>query len=168
MMRFHGNAGRRPPRLALGITTTAALAMTLAACSSSAGTAGQGQASQPAPANSNAAAPATSAPQSAAAAAVSGLSGKWSGQYSGAFQGTFILRWHQSGPRLNGRITLSSPSRGTLAIHGRVAGGAIRFGTVGSESITYSGTVSGSSMSGTYQVHTPNGAVGGPWRASKS
>jgi hypothetical protein len=49
-----------------------------------------------------------------------------------------------------------------------VAGGAIRFGTVGSESITYSGTVAGSSMSGTYQVHTPNGAVGGPWRASKS
>ena len=120
----------------------------------------------PASANSSAAAPATSAPQSAAAASASSLSGKWSGQYSGAYQGTFILRWHQSGSRLNGTITLSS--RGTLAIHGRVAGGAIRFGTVGSQSITYSGTVSGSSMSGTYQVHTPNGAVGGPWSASKS
>jgi hypothetical protein len=167
-MRLHGNAGRRPRQLALGITTTAALAMTLAACSSSASTAGQGQASQPAPANSSAAAPATSAPQSATAASASGLSGKWSGQYSGAFQGTFILRWHQSGSRLSGRITLSSPSHGTLGIHGNVAGGAIRFGTVGSENITYSGTVSGSSMSGTYQVHTPNGAVGGPWRASKS
>jgi hypothetical protein len=49
-----------------------------------------------------------------------------------------------------------------------VQGGAIRFGTVGSVGITYSGSVSGHSMSGTYQVHTANGPVGGPWSASKS
>jgi len=34
--------------------------------------------------------------------------------------------------------------------------------------ITYSGTVSGSSMSGNYQVHAQGGAAGGPWSAAKS
>jgi hypothetical protein len=166
-MRIHGSAGG-PRRLVPGMVTMAALAMTLAACSSSSSTV-QGPASQPAGANS-AAAPAASAPQSAAAASAAGLSGRWSGQYSGAYQGTFVLRWHQSGSRLSGRITLSAPSRGTLAIHGKVVGGAIRFGTVGSEAITYSGSVSGSSMSGTWKIQGPGGAAagGGPWSASRS
>jgi hypothetical protein len=47
-----------------------------------------------------------------------------------------------------------------------VNGDAISFGTVGSgTAITYSGTVSGNSMSGTYKV---NGQGGGPWSATKS
>lgn len=167
-MRIHGSAGGRPQRLVPGMVTTAALAMTLAACSSPSSTA-QGPASEPASAN-QAAAPAASAPQSAAPASATGLSGKWSGRYSGAYQGTFVLRWHQSGSRLSGRITLSAPSRGTLPIHGKVTGGAIRFGTVGSEAITYSGSVSGSSMSGTWKIQAPDGSAagGGPWSASRS
>jgi hypothetical protein len=76
----------------------------------------------------------------------------------------FVPRWHQRGPRLTGHIHISSPSS-TLPIHGRVAGGSIRFGTVGSYQITYSGTVSGGSMSGSYQV---GGAQGGNWSASKA
>jgi hypothetical protein len=45
--------------------------------------------------------------------------------------------------------------------------GAIRFGTVGSPTdVTDTGTVSGDSMSGTYQFHTVNGTCGGPWSAS--
>jgi hypothetical protein len=44
--------------------------------------------------------------------------------------------------------------------------GSIRFGTVGSYRISYSGTVSGSSMSGTDQV---NGVgQGGSWSAAKA
>jgi hypothetical protein len=39
---------------------------------------------------------------------------------------------------------------------------------VGSTAITYSGTVSGNSMSGTYKVKTASGSVGGPWSATKS
>lgn len=164
-MQLHGNAGRRPRRLVIGMTATAALAMTLAACSSPSGTA-QVTATQSAKAKS-AAAPATSAPAQAAAA--SGLSGKWRGQYSGAYQGHFVLRWHQSGSRLIGTITLSTPARGTVPIHGTVQGSTIKFGTVGSEAITYSGSASGSSMSGTWQIKGPNGpAGGGPWSASKS
>jgi hypothetical protein len=165
-MQLHGNAGRRPRRLMIGMTATAALAMTLAACSSSGASTAQVTATQPARANS-AATSAASAP--AQAAADTGLSGKWRGQYSGAYQGHFVLRWHQSGFRLIGTITLSAPSRGTVPIHGTVQGSTIKFGTVGSEDITYSGSASGNSMSGTWQIKGPSGpAGGGPWSASKS
>jgi hypothetical protein len=163
-MQLHCSVGSRPRQLVLAMTATAALAMTLAACSSSGSTGPQVTATQSAKA---AAAPATSAP--AQGAANSGLSGKWRGQYSGAYQGHFVLRWHQSGSRLNGTITLSTPARGTVPIHGTVQGSTIKFGTVGSEAITYSGSVSGSSMSGTWQIKGPGGAAGGgPWNASRS
>jgi hypothetical protein len=164
-MQLHGNAGSRP-RLVIGMTATAVMAMTLAACSGSGSNTPQVIATQPAKANSPAAAASTAPAQ---AAADTGLSGKWRGQYSGAYQGHFVLRWHQSGSRLSGTITLSAPSRGTVPIHGTVRGGAIKFGTVGSEDITYSGSASGDSMSGTWQIKGPSGpAGGGPWSASKS
>ena len=76
-----------------------------------------------------------------------GLSGRWSGRYSGAFNGTFVLDWTQSGSRLDGKIKLSNPRR-TLGIGGSVSGSTIRFGAVGF--VTYSGSVNGDSMSGTY------------------
>jgi hypothetical protein len=148
------------------MTATAALAMTLAACSSSGGSTAQVTATQAAKANS-AAAPAASA--AAQSADNGGLSGKWRGQYSGAFQGHFVLRWHQSGARLSGTITLSAPSRGTVPIHGTVQGSTIKFGTVGSHAITYTGSASGNSMSGTWQIKGTSGAAGGgPWSASRS
>ncbi|HEV8462737.1 MAG TPA: hypothetical protein VGQ38_18765 [Gaiellaceae bacterium] len=96
-------------------------------------------------------------------AASTSLSGAWSGKYSGAYKGTFTLHWTQSGSHLNGTIRLSA-SRGIFGLKGTVHGGAIRFGTVGGPAITYSGSASGSSMSGRYQ--TPNG--GGPWSAHKT
>jgi hypothetical protein len=96
------------------------------------------------------------------------LTGTWSGQYSGAYQGTFTLTWTQSGSKLSGSIDLASLG-GTLPINGIADGTKIRFGTVGSTDITYSGSVSGDSMSGTYKVHRPGGASsGGPWSATKS
>jgi len=165
-MGLHGTAGGRPRRLVIGMTATAALAMTLAAFSGPGGSTAQVTSTQSAKATSGAA-PAASAP--AQSAADSGLSGKWRGQYSGAYQGHFVLRWHQSGPRLTGTITLSAPSRGTVPIHGTVQGSTIKFGTVGSEAITYSGSASGNSMSGTWQIKGQSGAAGGgPWSASKS
>lgn len=90
------------------------------------------------------------------------LSGKWTGTYTGAYSGTFTLNWTQSSSKLSGTINLSTG--GTMPVHGTVAGSAIKFGTVGSTAITYTGTVSGSSMSGTYS--TPGG--GGPWSAHRS
>lgn len=162
-MGQHSNASGRGAAL----LAAAVIAMTtsLAACSSSGGGAAGGSgvpASQPAAASSAGGAPASSAP-----AASAGLSGKWKGSYGGAFQGTFTLRWRQSGSRLSGTIRLSQPAQ-VLAIHGSVQGGRIRFGTVGSTAITYSGSVSGDSMSGTYQVSTGSSSAGGAWSASKS
>lgn len=91
------------------------------------------------------------------------LSGTWSGKYGGAYHGTFILHWTQSASRLSGTIKLSSQSS-KLNVNGSVHGSTIRFGTVGSAAITYSGSVSGKSMSGHYQ--TPGG--GGSWSAHKT
>lgn len=96
------------------------------------------------------------------------LPGKWSGSYSGAFSGTFVLTWQQSGQALSGTITISGFKDVPTSIHGTVQGAAIRFGTVGSESITYSGSVSGNSMSGSWQIQAGGRSLGvGSWKASK-
>lgn len=145
-----------------GIAISAGLALALAACSSS--TKGPTRTTgTKAPAASSAPAGSTTP---ATPADTGGLSGTWSGQYGGAYQGTFILDWQQSGTSLSGTIKLSSPAQ-TLSINGIVEGGAIRFGTVGSTAITYTGSVSGNSMSGTYKVQTGTGSVGGSWSAAK-
>ena len=91
------------------------------------------------------------------------LTGTWSGTYSGAYHGTFTLHWTQTNSRLTGTIKLSSAGRTNIT--GTVRGGKISFGTVGNASaITYSGSVSGKSMSGTYKT----GRVGGSWNAHKT
>jgi hypothetical protein len=97
------------------------------------------------------------------------LSGKWSGTYSGSFSGTFKLSWQQSGHNLGGTIMISGFNNVPTSINGTVQGTAIRFGTVGSEAITYSGSVSGKSMSGTWKIQTAGRSMGGgSWNASKS
>ena len=91
------------------------------------------------------------------------LTGTWSGTYRGAYRGTFTLHWTQSKSRLTGTIKLSS-NVGRTNITGTVRGNTIRFGTVGNtNAITYSGSVSGTSMSGTYKA----GGAGGSWSAHK-
>jgi hypothetical protein len=110
--------------------------------------------------------PTASASASKARVARDSLSGTWSGTYGGAYHGTFTLRWKQSRSRLSGTIKLSNSNStpGITGIKGTVHGTAISFGTVGSAAITYSGSVSGKSMSGSYQ--TPGG--GGSWSAHKT
>ena len=91
------------------------------------------------------------------------LTGTWSGTYRGAYHGTFTLHWTQSKSRLTGTIKLSSVGRTNIT--GSVRGSTIRFGTVGNaNAITYSGSVSGRSMSGTYKT----GGAGGSWSAHKT
>jgi hypothetical protein len=107
--------------------------------------------------------PSTSSP-STTAAATGGLSGTWSGQYSGASQGTFTLTWQQSGSDLTGTIIISDFGAAPININGTVTGSTIRFGTVGSQAITYSGSVSANSMSGTYTAPTGTGN----WNATKA
>ncbi len=145
---------------AAALAAIAALGLAAAGCggsSTTTTTTSTAAASAPAPATST-----TTTTTAAAPASESGLSGRWNGQYGGAYNGTFVLNWQQSGSSLSGKITISSPES-TLDVNGTLHGSSITFGTVGSLAITYTGTVSGSSMSGTY--HTPGG--GGSWSASK-
>jgi hypothetical protein len=133
---------------------TAGLVVALTACSSS--TKSSKSTSTGVQTNAPTTAPTT-------AAATGGLSGTWSGQYTGADQGTFTLTWQQSGSNLTGTIKLSAPSV-TDDISGTVQGDTISFGTLGGEATTYSGSVSGNTMSGTYKA--PNGS--GTWSASRT
>jgi hypothetical protein len=103
-----------------------------------------------------------SAATALAAVPHSKLAGTWSGHYSGAYSGTFTLRWTQSGSKLSGSITLSNP-KGKYGITGAVRGSAITFGVVGAGA-TYTGSVSGKSMSGRYKSSTGGGA----WSAHKT
>jgi hypothetical protein len=89
------------------------------------------------------------------------LAGKWKGHYSGAFSGHFTLHWKQTGTKLSGSITLSSP-KGKYGISGSVHHTKIKFGAVG-VGATYKGTWKGSKMSGTW--NSPQG--GGSWSAQK-
>jgi hypothetical protein len=104
-----------------------------------------------------------SPPAATPPAAASGLSGTWSGEYNGASQGTFTLTWQQSGSDLAGTINISEIGS-PVDIKGTVDGNKISFGTVGGAGVTYSGTVSGKTMSGTYQSSTGNGN----WTATKT
>lgn len=95
------------------------------------------------------------------ATAQSKLGGKWKGQYSGAVSGHFTLHWKQTGTKLSGSITLSSP-KGNYGISGSVHHSKIKFGAVG-VGATYKGTWKGSKMSGSW--NSPEG--GGSWSAHK-
>ena len=90
------------------------------------------------------------------------LAGIWSGRYSGAVSGTFTLRWTQSGSTLRGSIKLSNPP-GRYPISGTLRGSTISFGAVG-VGATYTGTVSGKSMSGRWK----SANRGGTWSARKT
>jgi hypothetical protein len=79
------------------------------------------------------------------------------------------LTWQQSGKNLSGTIMVSGFNNVPTTIHGTIQGASIRFGTVGSKSITYSGSVSSNSMSGTWQIQAGGRSMGsGSWKASKS
>lgn len=159
----------RASRIAL-IALSSSGALLIAACSSSGAvgtnpTASSGPPGRPPAGTQASTATSTPTPGAASSASTAGkLAGSWKGRYSGAYSGTFTLTWQQSGAKLAGRIHISNPDA-TLAINGTVHGEAISFGTVGSLAVTYSGSVHGNSMSGSYQV---GGATGGPWNADKA
>jgi hypothetical protein len=98
------------------------------------------------------------------AAKKANLSGKWKGQYSGAYSGKFTIHWTQTGRKLKGTLTLSNPkSKNTIS--GSVRGKKIKFGTVdSSNAITYHGSWSKGTMSGSYDA----GGRSGSWSAHKA
>ena len=89
------------------------------------------------------------------------VAGTWKGKYSGAVSGTFTLTWSQVGSKLTGSISLSSP-KGKYGISGSLTRKGIKFGAV-AVGATYTGSVSGTAMSGNW--NSPQG--GGTWSAQK-
>lgn len=130
--------------------------------STSGATAGPSTSSTPPPPSTEGA---TSGAGTSGTPAAGSLSGNWTGSYHGAFDGTFTLHWTQTGPALVGNINLSTA--GTVPLRGTVTNGQINFGTVGSTVITYTGSVSGDSMSGSYQIAGGTGGTGS-WSAHRS
>jgi hypothetical protein len=141
-----------------------AVALTAAGCGGSGGGGSSAPGtSTPAAVSSATTTASTATTEQATTTSDSGLSGKWKGTYGGAYSGTFTLHWTESGPKLAGQINLPSAG-GTSDLNGTVDGSSIKFGTVGGPQITYKGSVSGDSMSGTYS--TPGG--GGNWSAHRA
>jgi hypothetical protein len=108
----------------------------------------------------------TAAPQGAK------LSGTWSGTWKDTSpdtaEGTFKLTWQQSGPTLNGTITIAgTPCLSGGHIAGALNGSTISFGVVkGAVEVAYTGSVSGTTMSGTYT--TSCGNAQGNWEARRT
>ncbi len=101
-----------------------------------------------------------------------GLSGTWSGTWKNTTpdkaQGTFKLTWQQSGSVLTGTITIAgTPCLTGGHITGALNGSTISFGVVkGAVEVAYTGSVSGTTMSGTYA--TSCGSAVGNWQAKKT
>lgn len=111
-------------------------------------------------------APAASPPSAGASHAAGTWNGTWkSDKYS--INGTFQVTLNIAGESLAGDITVDGSqciTRGTVT--GSVDGSTISFGAVqASNSVAYTGTISGASMVGTYT--TPCGNDSGTWSASR-
>ena len=154
---------------ATATVSIAAASSAAAAAASTAAAAAPASTAAAAPARTAAAAPARTASHASSSppAAASGLSGTWNGQYGGASSGNFTLHCAQSGSALSGTVYLETDGI-ALPVHGTVAGDSIQFGSVGSTGISYQGTISGNSMSGTYQLTARGTTFTGPWSATKS
>jgi hypothetical protein len=74
-----------------------------------------------------------------------------------------LSRWNGWKMRSTSAGLMTGPALATL--NGTVSRNKITFGTVGSFAVTYSGTFSGNSMSGTYNV---TGSPAGNWSATKA
>jgi len=164
--RNRGACHRSPSRLRASILLTGAIpvvALLATGCSSgSASSVTTAKVSSAAVVASTAAS--TPASTTTAPATAGDLTGTWNGTYNGSYSGTFTVKWTQNGSNVDGTIAL--PSVGTTEqLNGTVSGDKITFGTVGSFAVTYSGTFSGSSMSGSYNV---TGSPAGNWSATKA
>jgi len=98
----------------------------------------------------------TSTPTAPQASPSLNLSGTWAGLCTGPFNGFCSLTWTRTAHALDGTFMLSSPPD-NLHISGNLTGSTISFGAGGVA--TFTGTVSGSTMSGSY-TDIANGKTG--------
>ena len=106
--------------------------------------------------------------------ASSAIDGLWNGTYSstsspgsdGTFEVTYVT---SASGQLSGSIQIhKTPCVSTGTVNGRLHSNAITFGAVkGAQTITFTGTISGQTMSGTYDA--PDCGRGkGTWRATRA
>jgi len=83
--------------------------------------------------------------------------------------GTFVLTWTQNGSALTGGIVVKgTPCLSIATVNGTVSGSTISFGAVsGTNTVVYDGTISGSTMKGSYTAPTACEDAKGTWAATK-
>lgn len=105
--------------------------------------------------------------------ALGDLSGTWSGNWADTSPdtaaGTFKVIWTQQGSTVSGTITISgTPCLSGGTVSGTISGSKITFGAVqGQRKVDYTGSVSGTSMHGTYSAPKCGNAVGN-WNATQN
>jgi hypothetical protein len=115
-----------------------------------------------------------SVPPASSASASAGLGGSWTGTWQDVtpdqVAGTFTLTWTQSGNTLTGSIAVKgTPCLAAASVSGSVSGSTITFGAVsGAHTVVYDGTVSGTTMKGTYTAPAACVDAKGNWTATKN
>jgi len=155
----------------LFIAVLALLPFSLAACGGDDGDDGGGGGGASAPSS----APPEESSGAASQDAATTVDGSWTGTYeSEAFPGNnggFEFQLKQSGTKFSGPFTLNTAGAciSSAEISGTVTGSEIDFGAVeGGQKITYTGTVKGDEMSGTYSAPAACDNDEGTWKATRS
>jgi hypothetical protein len=91
------------------------------------------------------------------------LSGDWGGQSTGPFNGSLSLTLTQTANALHGTIMVETSTE-NLQISGDVSGTTVDFGAPGV--VMFTGTLSGSTISGSYTVIANGRAGAGSWTAT--
>jgi hypothetical protein len=105
-----------------------------------------------------------------------GVAGTWTGEWQddkvAAGHDSFTMTFTQNGDQISGPISINGSvcvTKGTIS--GTVTGNSIEFGAVQAEvKISYQGTISGDTMSGTYASSDPScgPAATGTWTAQRT
>ncbi len=110
---------------------------------------------------------------SPAPSAPAGLAGTWNGTWQDVtpdqVAGTFALTWTQNGSTLTGSILVKgTPCLTAAAVSGTINGSTISFGAVsGTQTVVYDGSISGTTMTGTYTAPAACVDAKGTWTATK-
>lgn len=111
---------------------------------------------------------------STATPAAGQLEGTWTGTYTSkkfsSTSGGFTVVFTQSGTELSGTITLEAGCVTSGTLSGTVTGDTIDFGAVKGQgrTVSFTGSVDGDQMKGTYDSDASCGNDNGTWTASRS
>lgn len=153
-----------------GILATSAIALILAAAACSSGSGGSDQSASASAVGMVPTSPPASSSDATQGGANGTIQGAWDGTWSSTsspgVSGSFTVTFTESGNQLKGSITATNtPCIQGAAVTGTLDGNHIVFGKA--NTVDYTGTISGSSMSGTYAAPAC-GRDKGDWNATKA